>query len=83
MSSALYLNTLPISKDSSSGSLENLDSVIELLPSHSEYEILWKVEKEGYYLGCVLYKGQVIGVPNFEVICLNGTYGLIVCICVL
>ena len=41
------------------------------------------MEKEGYYFGCVLYKGQVIGVPNFEVICLNGTYGLVVCIHVL
>ena len=59
-------------KGSASSSLENVESLIEPLPS-AEYEILWKIETGGHYLGTVLYEGQAIGVPNFEVICLNGT----------
>ena len=60
-----------VRKGSASGSLENVESLIEPLTSQAEYEVLWKIEKEGYYLGTVLYEGQAIGVSNFEVICLN------------
>eukprot|EP00731_Ephydatia_muelleri_P028073 Em0019g946a len=59
-----------VRKGSASSSLENVESLIEPLPS-AEYEILWKIETGGHYLGTVLYEGQAIGVPNFEVICLN------------
>ena len=62
----------PPQKGSSSGLLENLESLVEPLPHQPEYEILWKVENEGYYIGNVMYDGQAVGVANFEVICLNG-----------
>ena len=69
--SGLWLSS-PSQKGSSSGLLENLESLVEPLPHQPEYEILWKVENEGYYIGNVMYDGQAVGVANFEVICLNG-----------
>jgi hypothetical protein len=63
--------TANIRKDGPEGELINPECVVEQLPNSSHFEILLKVEMAGHFVGCVLYKDERIGLPQFTVISLT------------